>query len=1639
MFTETKVWQLLKDNFTKNGFVHNQIDSFNDFINFGLPNIITSDASITVLGSPDKKYTKYTFSFSDVHIPSPKIIEEDRSLREFLPSEARIRNLTYDSPVYATVTETLYTEEAPPQTTTHYRVVICRIPIMLRSSKCYLSNMTEEERILAGECKYDNGGYFITKGKERVFVFQIRACYNIPLVTEQKSEKFKYGAEIRSMSEETGHSVLIQALIGNDDRTLVFSLPCIKEYIKMGVVFKAMGYMEEDEIMEFIGISGEQIKKYITYMNRDSYFINGSGLKTFKILNPNATDQDFYELSETEKKKYMVEETRYNALKYIGQYSDRNSDRVLKENQYVKYARQVVENELFPHLGITATIKEKAYYLGYLVYKLLATYLGIRQKDNRDDYINKRIESTGILCYELFKQLFKKYTNDIIKEIQIKKQQPDIMSIIPKLTSGLTTGFIYPFGTGNWGVQKSYSRAGVVQVLSRLSYGATLSHLRRVTIPVGREVKNADIRQIHPSQVMYLCPVETPEGQPIGIVLNLSLLTRISNRFPSIIIKNILNQFMWLKKITDKQDLFLGNARVILNGNLIGFTENVQYFINEFKNLRLTGIIHKDISISYDDIDNEIKIYSDEGRMLRPVFNVNGNVLQVNKYDKLDWNHLVKIGKIVYLDNSEINNAVIAFHQNELTKYHNDYCEISPSMMLGVMASIIPFPDHSQSPRNCYQSSMGKQAMSMFNLAHVVRCDTVTHVLNSPQKPLVYTRPAQMMGFDDMPSGINAIVAVACYGFNQEDSICVNKSAIQRGLFVATTYKTVCDEEKKQNSCTVKIGLPPMNKRNTKYNYSLLDENGIVRKRYPNGKSVYVQRDDVVVGKINIVASKTGEEISDCSLVIGKSEEGYIDRVYVSTSPNGYKLVKVVIRKERIPEVGDKFASRAAQKGTCVVGDSPILMRNGLNICIKDICIGQEIWGYSERHGKLDSDICSRVVYKGEKPTLKITLANNSEITCTLDHEILTRDGWKLACEITENDRIACGPIGVNDIQDSLEEMDWGINMECMILVPEYVDANSFIITEAVNKYKLKLTMETLKDRERSMIFARIFGYVIGNTWTCYYENYNNTYNLDTLIFYTYHDAVSFITDLVTMIDYVFPIDLDEEIAKIDNYKKKSEFIDANIYDLYIYNLPIIVKNWFNTLLPEESPQWPVFLYSTPKCILREFLGGFFGSAGKTVNIVGNTFDEICISKLFRNGLFPEFFKEYLENFQSFLNNFNIKSELTNPQHSNEKVNLFILKIDKKSPYLSEIGWRYNNIKRFSNTVAEAFWKQSTQTNLRKWLDECCVGKLYTPTGKIITENLTPFYLTIKSIKQNLFTEKVYDITVLNISSFITNGIITHNCGMVYSQEDLPFTTQGIVPDIIINSHCLPSRMTINQLMECVLGKSCCIEGTYGDATPFSETSSEFTKRSNVEYEEFLKINKNMTILELSKEFSHITLDTITDEPETSKQPENSFNIAFNLAKRLGLNGFDRTGLEMMYNGATGEELGQVFIGPVYYQRLKHLVSDKIHARAQGPITTCYHQPMTGRSREGGLRLGNMEIDSLVAHGASKFLKERLIDQSDPYKVVVCEKCGSFATNKNTCKNCSSDKISKIDFAYSSKSLLHDLRAMGIKTSLNIC
>jgi DNA-directed RNA polymerase beta subunit len=1304
MLTQDHIWSLVEDHVQNTGLASHQIDSFNEFINTGISRILCEEPGIKVDKRPD---LIYSVSFKDPYIPEPRVIEDDRSTRDNIyPFECRQRNLSYQSPLFVDVevttqditmpaTDTAERVLAPPESTIHRRVLIAWLPIMLRSSKCRLSNL-QDERVAKGEDYYDQGGYFIIRGtsssNERVLISQTRDIYNVVAVRPGKADKkIKLFAEIRSMSEETGHSVLIKAILGLDERTLSFVLPYIKEPIPMGVVFKALGISTVEALQECVGIYTEESRRLLNSIIRDGF-------------------------------RTQVE-TREDAIAYVGQYGMHN----MKDVDRPAYAWQIIESELFPHLGVSATLKEKILFLGHIVNKLISTYLGHRETDDRDDYRRKRVEPAGTLIGDLFRTLWKTLLSNLDVALTKKRQVPDVIAELHRSTF-ITTQLARNFGTGNWGVQKTgaYIRVGVSQILSRF-YGGTISHLRRIMVPAGKESKSKDIRQLTASQEMFICPAEcfdpatpilmwdgstraakdvvvgdiliddtglptrvrstvsgiapmydviqkkrnsidytvtsnhiltlkvknhkkirskrggfevmwfdlekhrykykgfktkedgteflatisddnviditisdyldlpkgvrdelygfhcdgiewpsqevkldpyimgmwlgdglssgfgftsadqelvdvwttwgetndatvkhydnrkydygisstinntqggitpnrtekpplkkllmeydlinnkhipdeyivndretrlavlaglidtdgsvcangheirisqgpkntrivmdalrlaqslgfschisthtdgekrfstytelaitgeflheiptvlpkkklypfteqyalnragvflqtpievvekglgpfvgwqlegngrfllndctvvhnTPEGQSVGIVLNLALLTRISTRIPTVLVKEAVEHIECLI-LTNDLEQSNNLVKVFVNGALVGFVEDPEEFIREFKARRKVQDIPRDVSVSFDNFDEEILIYSDEGRLLRPVFPIVGDELLATVDMGTSWDELVIKGAIVYVDNSEANTSTFVFTQKEIGTFPADFCEIVPVGIMGAIASTLPFPDHTPSPRVCYSASMAKQVMGCFALSARVRCDTVVHNLDYPQKPIVSTKTADLMHFNDMPQGVNAIVAIACYGgYNQEDSVIMNQSAIDRGLFTANTFRCHTEEDKRPGTFVLfQIGLCPMSKRKKDLNYSLLDETGVIRKRLErvetrtdkNGVEtsctirdlVYVRKGDVIIGKTLTKTDKSTNvsTTTDCSVAIKAGEEGWIDRIFESITPNGYRMVKVVIRTPKPPEVGDKMAARSAQKGT---------------------------------------------------------------------------------------------------------------------------------------------------------------------------------------------------------------------------------------------------------------------------------------------------------------------------------------------------------------------------------------------------------------------------------------------------------------------------------------------------------------------------------------------------------------------------------------------------------------------------------------------------------------------------------------------------------------------------------------------------
>jgi DNA-directed RNA polymerase II subunit RPB2 len=858
------------------GLNHHHIHSFNLFITQGLRQIIQS----TPISFVNSKGVEINIEIDNIWIPEPFAYDEYRKKIHLTPHECRKMNLTYSSPIFVSVTEKKI--ENKQETINHYdRIIMSHIPIMVRSKYCVLSKQPTQSY----ECMNDPGGYFIINGIERVLVTQQRNMYNMVQIFEQKDKsKYAYNAEIRSMSEDTNHSVLVEAFITTEGDQILFTLPYVKTNVLLSILLLGFGVSEQQLV--------QKLTLYFTQADHQKHMI--------------------YSIQQMYRQAYQLNiQTCSDALSYIGNLGTK------QQTDIEQYGHQVLHIELFPHLGIYSKPTEKVELLTYIIYRLFAVYFGIYQVHDKDNLAYKRFESSGILLYELFKSLYRSCVNELENDYE---KSSNLVDIFGRMDGTITKNIKYCFSTGKWGIQRnSYIRQGVSQVLSRLSYISMLSHLQRIVIPVGKEGKNFKIRQIHPSGFGYICLYETPEGQSCGIVLNMTLTTRISDQWSVSYIRRIifsrLSQYIH-DIILESQAKDNLECILFLNGMIMGYTQDPKTFVKQLRALRVQKILPHDLSIAWDFLENEIRIYCDKGRLIRP-FIVKGDepTLLELAQEAEHFSDLVSQGRVEWLDSNEVQSLVIAMYPQEKNNY--THYEIHPSLLLGVCAGAIPFLDHNQSPRNVYEASMMKQAIGMFATNYNFRYDAVYHTLDYPQKSLISTYTARLVGMHEMPAGINCIVAISTYGgWNAEDSIIINKSAIERGLFSSNTYHTYTFEDKIYKTETCKrICVPPIDIQKPEWNYYHLDSNGIVR------KGAYVDRNDVLIGQVYInIDYKDGERVQhfiDCSEL---SEEcGIVDRVETICTPSGNRLIKIIIRQVRIPEIGDKFANMAAQKGTCAL------------------------------------------------------------------------------------------------------------------------------------------------------------------------------------------------------------------------------------------------------------------------------------------------------------------------------------------------------------------------------------------------------------------------------------------------------------------------------------------------------------------------------------------------------------------------------------------------------------------------------------------------------------------------------------------------------------------------------------------------
>ena len=583
---------------------------------------------------------------------------------------------------------------------------------------------------------------------------------------------------------------------------------------------------------------------------------------------------------------------------------------------------------------------------------------GMIYEENREMKINwvQLSRNPNAISLLLLNNLYRNYFNKLVKEMQKQiareinngswRSMDDYENIVNmtniyKIMKSTTfeTGINRALSTGDFSIKQSNSsKVGVAQVLNRLTYMASLSHLRRINTPIEKSGELIAPRKLHNTTWGFLCPAETPEGQSIGIVKNISYLTHItiptnSNSLYEYILPNII-------RLDDENvkpiDLF-DKVRIFINGAWVGVSNNPQELYLEIKEKKYKGIINIYTSVIFDYKLMEIRVCNDGGRLSRPLLRVKNNkaiLTQANvaslANNELKWNDLLTNcilpeSVIEYIDPAEQNFAMIAmktkntFIHTKASMINYTQCEIHPSTIFGILASCIPFPEHNQSPRNTYQCCVGKQAIGVYALNYDMRMDKTAFVLSYPSRPLVDTRLMNFIKLDQIPSGHQIHVAIMSHtGYNQEDSVLMNKGSIDRGLFMATIYHTEKDEDKNIIRDEIMRCNPDPNKtKGIKFgNYSKLDSTGFIP------ENTLIENRDIIIAKIVPIKENRNDptktiKYEDQSKTFRTSEKSYIDKNFTGRNGDGYNFAKVRVRTLRKPVLGDKFSSKSGQKGTC--------------------------------------------------------------------------------------------------------------------------------------------------------------------------------------------------------------------------------------------------------------------------------------------------------------------------------------------------------------------------------------------------------------------------------------------------------------------------------------------------------------------------------------------------------------------------------------------------------------------------------------------------------------------------------------------------------------------------------------------------
>lgn len=1739
-------WRVLDNYFeeNKNTFlVKHLINTYNDFVLQKLEQIINGFNSIDIYHQyiPEIENFQYFMKINILNpaLSKPIIHEKDGSTKIMTPNDARSRNFTYAGTLYVDIeiqtnTYNLETKEYVANTKRINGMSIGKLPIMVRSNYCVLNTITQHACNM-GECPYDYGGYFIVNGNEKIVISQDRIAENKTYVfLNTKATTFSYTAEIRSTQDNVFSvpkitTIKMSSKSNQYGHYIKVNIHHIKHDIPLFVLFRALGVESDKDIIDYIhmGSYDPDIIEQLVGSADDGNFVVGQ--------------KDAHD--------YMLRYMNIN-----GHPREFMAIRTYK----MKLLQNILKNEFLPHIG--PDFKKKALYLGYMVNKLIKCFIKKLPMDDRDSYINKRVDTPGILMANLFRQYYGKLIKDMRNMLQKEvnngswKATNNFVNVINKVNINkiikstiVESGIKYGLATGNWGIKNNKTKQGVAQVLNRMTYNATISHLRRINTPIEKSGKLIQPRKLHATQWGVICPCETPEGASVGLVKNLAIMTYVTSASCSLNIRECLQKYGVIH--TSNPLEIGGNALIVVNGDIVGFHTDPFKLMENVKNLKLQGGINIYTSVCWKHNLNEIHICTEGGRCVRPLFVVNDNKAVVEQFaddikeKNITWNTINMSGIVEYIDVEESNVSMIAMNHTYLSdpdKMNINYThlELHPSLILGALAGSIPFSDHNQAPRNTYQCLWEEEPVLMRDgiwkkIKDVAIGDSVvtfnpktmepsyTRVINQyirpTNKPIVkvttetgrhivvtndhlfMTNKGWLPACNLMEEGIRVGIymhSVQNYDhkIGQYDSDIMKKTNMdESGLRLTARligYNLGCGESINclhlidsliNTDVDIENHIPNWikSKMYTKeflsgFHSTRMDHYGkveviddpeliqqVINMLFDIGIDLTIYGDGYRVHNMCQYMDSVGIEYNhELNISLGLKAEY---RKYCSESKDECdNFIDWSINVDAMYNTQFQRIVSIELKDNCMIADITTESDNhsfigGNGFMVHNSAMGKQAIGLYSMNFQDRYDSIGHVLNYPQKPivyTKTAQIVNVDDLPCGLNVivAIAAYTGFNQEDSVIMNkssiDRGMFQSTVYRTYKDQNnknhstgeEEFYCHPSNEGVKQLKPYnyskLGSNGFVPENTCVNGSDIIIGKCMPQKINGMIVNKDMSCSLKNNEVCFIDknccenkHFNNTngdgYNFskikvrsdriptigDKFSCYTAdHEVLTttgwvFVSNLTfnhtiaTMVDnklvYQNPVGLQKYEYKGKFHKVVNDNINLQVtpnHRMYISSnrtkkfkckmaKDIVKKDLFykknsNDWIPEAHPMFVYDKYNVPQLI----------RIPDTTQVVYISYIIQAYGRWILNGICP------CIDIALFLDGENLYKFPTWVWALNSIQCQHLVGVIAETTFSTDINDFADDFQRL---CLHAGWAcdKVFNTNTRKW--DLNILKLEKDTVPLVLS--TEVNIKNGDINHDGFVyccsvplgEGVIYVRRKGVVCFC--GQSRHGqkgtVGMIYRQEDMPFTKEGLVPDIIMNPHAVPSRMTIGQLMECIMGKSCVVKGTRGDGTPFTDVNVE------------------------------------------------------DLADSLQTCGLERYGNEIMYNSRTGEMMEtEIFIGPTYYQRLKHLVQDKVHSRSNnGPVVMLTRQPAEGRARDGGLRLGEMEVECKWAHGCMQFAKERFMECSDNYRLFICKTCGMTATAANPekniwlCKACkNTTDFSEIRLPYACKLLFQEIQTMNV-------